>query len=145
MCVADAFDDGQDAVDLLLRGDGSAGARAGGFAADVDDGGAVREHGERGLNGLVDRVQQATVGEGIRRDVQDAHDARDLAQRERTRAQLPVEMGTAMHVGRVSREHFPYGVLLSILRAEQLFSRKSCDHSLCSVGGIGEVLSNVIE
>ena len=90
---------GQDAIDLLLRGDGSAGAGASGFAADIDDDGAVRKHGERGLHGFVDRAQAAAVGEGIRRHVEDAHDARDRAQRERLRTQLPVEMGARVHVG----------------------------------------------
>jgi len=44
--------------------------------------------------GLVAIQKLAAVGKGIRRDVEDAHDQRALAQFERTCAQIPLEDGS---------------------------------------------------
>ncbi len=58
-------------------GEGS-GVGACGFAADVEDGGACVEHGEGlgegSLGGVLGGVEVAAVGEGVGRDVEDAHD-----------------------------------------------------------------------
>ena len=69
----EALDDGQDAAQLLLDGDGI-GTGAGGLAADVEDlrtlGGEPAAVRDRVLGG----VEHAPVREGVGRDVDHAHD-----------------------------------------------------------------------
>ena len=101
--LPDRFDDGQDAVDLLLGGDGSgkrgslAGcggrAGAGGFAADIEDVGTFIEKRQSVGDGGLGREKLASVGEGIRGDVEHAHDERALPERERAAADIPLEAG----------------------------------------------------
>ncbi len=79
------FDDGEDAVLLLLGADGIVGAEflgagAGGFAADVDEVGALIEHGEGVLDGGVRVEKRAAIGERVGGDVEDAHDEGALAE-----------------------------------------------------------------
>ena len=97
-CSQDGFDDRQDAG-LLFGGGERSGVGAGGFAADVEDVGALVEHlerlGEGALRGMLGRVEVAAVGEAVGGDVEDAHDERSLAEREGSGAEMPVEMGTA--------------------------------------------------
>ncbi len=101
--LTDGFDYGHDTINLLLRRYRSACTstctRTGRFAADVDDRGTVGEHRERRVDGFIHGVQQSAVGKGIGCHVQNAHHARGSAQRERARAQLPVEMGASVHLG----------------------------------------------
>ena len=90
-------DDGEDAG-LLFFGGERGGVGAGGFAADVEDVGAFVEHGdglgEGAFGGVLGRVEVAAVGEGVGRDVEDAHDEGSPAEREGAGAQAPVEAGT---------------------------------------------------
>jgi hypothetical protein len=51
-------------------------ARPGRFPADVDDGGALHRQGEAMRDRLLRIGEQAAIGEGIGRDVDDAHDER---------------------------------------------------------------------
>ena len=69
------LDDRQDAADLLLRRDRRR-ARAGGFAADVDDVGAfgVQPLAVSDRRGRLEEA--AAVGEAVGRDVDHAHDQR---------------------------------------------------------------------
>ena len=73
----DRFDDGEDAG-LFFVGGERCGVGAGGFAAEVEDGGAFVEEleglGEGSLGCVVRRVEVAAVGEGVGCDVEDAHD-----------------------------------------------------------------------
>jgi hypothetical protein len=63
----------QHTTKLLLRGQGL-GARAGRLAADIDDVRPLGLHPHAGLDGAIDVVvQHAAVGEGVGRDVEDAH------------------------------------------------------------------------
>lgn len=71
--AVDGFDDRNDAVDLLLVRELCI-AGAGGFSADVDDVGALRNHLLCVLHGGIQVVPFAAVGEGVRCDIQDAHD-----------------------------------------------------------------------
>ncbi len=70
---SECADDGDDAVLLFFRFYGFC-AGAGGFSADINDVGAffneLRGVGEGGFRGVV----QAAIGEGVRGDVEDAHD-----------------------------------------------------------------------
>jgi hypothetical protein len=90
----DGFDDGKDAG-LLLVGRERGRVGAGGFAADVEDLRAFVEHfhrlGQCSFWSILRRVEVATVGEGIRRDVEYAHDDGALAQGESAGAEAPVE------------------------------------------------------
>ena len=101
----DGLDDGQDAVELLLGGDGSgqggsvAGrggcAGAGGFSANVEDVGALVEQFEAvGGSGFGIEIE-ASVGKGIGRDVEHAHDEGALAERQRAAARVPIGSGGA--------------------------------------------------
>ena len=87
-------DDGEDASLLFVGGEWG-GVGAGGFTADVDDVCAVIEEGEGvgdGALGFVGRgVEVSSVGEGVGRDVEDAHDAGVLAEGEGVGAEVPVE------------------------------------------------------
>ncbi len=93
--LQDGCDDGEDAG-LLFFGGERRGVGAGGFAADVEDVGAFVEHfyglGEGAFGGVPGRVEVAAVGEGVGRDVEDAHDEGSLAQREGAGAEVPVVM-----------------------------------------------------
>ena len=66
----------------LLGGVDRLGARACGLAADVEDVGAVLEHLPAGVHGPCGIEAAAAVGERVRRDVDDAHDERALAEEE---------------------------------------------------------------
>lgn len=92
----DGFDDGEDAGLLFVCGErGCAGA--GGFAADVEDAGALVEHFECLCNGafggVLGRVIEAGVGEGVGCDVEDAHDEGSVAERKSAGAETPVVVG----------------------------------------------------
>ena len=54
---------------------------AGRFRADVDDVGAFRDHAPRLGDGALRIDEAAAVGEGVRRDVEDAHDERAVERR----------------------------------------------------------------
>ncbi len=94
LCFEDGGDDGEDAGLLFVGGEGD-GFGAGGFAADVEEVGAGVEHGESLGNGTLGfvggGVEVATVGEGVGGDVEDAHDAGMVAEREGAGAEAPVE------------------------------------------------------
>jgi len=95
LCFEDGFDGGEDAGLLLVGAEGR-GVGAGGFAADVEDGCTFVEHLERLLEGsfgrVVGGVEEAAVGEGIGRDIEDAHDDGSLAEGDGTGAEVPVMM-----------------------------------------------------
>ena len=97
---------GKDAIALFFLGDGlgglggfarcrgvDAGTGAGGFAADVDDIGALVEKAEGVFDRFLGIEKVSTVGKRIRRDVHDTHHERALAEREGTRSDVPVEDG----------------------------------------------------
>ena len=86
----DGAEDGQYAGLLFGGGDGD-GVGAGGFAAEVEDVGAFVEHCERVVEGGGGVEELAAVGEGVGRDVEDAHDERPRAEREGAGAKAPVE------------------------------------------------------
>ncbi len=71
--AAEAGDDGEDAADLFI-GVHRGGTGAGGLAADVDDVGAFGDELETVLDGAAGVAEVAAVGEGIGRDIEDAHD-----------------------------------------------------------------------
>jgi len=91
----DGFDDREDAGLLLFSGERS---RVGpsGFAADVEDVRAFVEHlegvGDGADRGVFGRVEVATVGEGVGRNVEDAHEDGSLAQGKGAGAEVPVEV-----------------------------------------------------
>ncbi len=91
----DGFDDGEDAG-LLLVGCERGGVGAGGFAANIDDAGALVEHleglGEGSFGGVLGGVEVAAVGEGVGRYVEDAHDEGAMAERECAGSEVPVEV-----------------------------------------------------
>ena len=95
LCFEDGFDCGEDAGLLFVGGEGS-GVGAGRFAADIEDCCAFVEHLEGLLEGsfgcVARRVEEATVGEGVGRNVEDAHDDGLLAEGEDAGAELPVVM-----------------------------------------------------
>ena len=68
-------------------------SRASGFSADVKDVGTLVQQTLGLLERLVAIEVSATVGEGIRGEVDDAHDQRALAEFQRACAQVPVEDG----------------------------------------------------
>ena len=70
---AEELNDRDDALEFLKRRD-RRGAWASGFAADVDDGGAVLNHLERGFESASRVEMQATVGERVWGTVEDTHD-----------------------------------------------------------------------
>ena len=78
---------------FFFRGEWT-GVRTGRFAAEVNDVGAFIEHpeglGDGSLWGVLGRVVEATVGEGVGRDVEDAHDQSALAECESASAKMPV-------------------------------------------------------
>ena len=49
--------------------------------------------GEGAVGGVLGGVEVAAVGEGVGRDVEDAHDEGSLAEREGAGAEVPVEVG----------------------------------------------------
>jgi hypothetical protein len=67
----------QDARRLFLRRHRLR-ARPGGFATDVDDVGAGRQHGARVVDGMRGFDEIAAVGEAVGRHVDDTHDQRPL-------------------------------------------------------------------
>jgi hypothetical protein len=71
---AQAGDDGGGAHHLVLNAD-RLGARAGALAADVEDVGALPDQLQPVGDGGLDGVVPSAVGEAVRRDVDDAHDA----------------------------------------------------------------------
>ncbi len=93
--LQDGCDDGKDAG-LLFFCRERRGVGAGGFAADVEDVGAFVEHGEGvgegSFGGVFGGVEVAAVGEGVGRDVEDAHDEGARAEREGAGAEVPVVM-----------------------------------------------------
>ena len=68
---------------LLLRWRQRRRARPRGFCADVDEVRAVRGHLAHVRKRRLGRVIAAAVGKGVRRDVEDAHDERFFADRQR--------------------------------------------------------------
>ncbi len=76
------FDDREDAR-LFFFGRERDGVGASGFAAEVEDVGAFIEHAEGLRNGsfggVFGGIVEATVGEGVRRDVEDPHDEGAMA------------------------------------------------------------------
>jgi len=90
----DGLDDGEDAGLFFFWGE-RGGVGTGGFAADVEDVGAFVEHGdglgEGAFGGVLGGVEVAAVGEGVGRDVEDAHDEGSLAEGEGAGAEVPVE------------------------------------------------------
>src|SRR5258708_33051644 len=66
-----------------------AGAR--GFAADVEDVGALFEQTLSMSDGFFAIKELATIGKRIGRDVDDSHDQRALAEFERSSTQIPLE------------------------------------------------------
>ena len=90
--LQDGSDDGEDAGLFFGRGKWS-GVGAGGLTADVEDVGAFVEHGEGlgegAVGGVFGGVEVAAVGEGVGRDVEDAHDEGSLTEQERAGAEAP--------------------------------------------------------
>ena len=80
-------DDGHDAACLLVRGDGLA-SRTRGLATDVDDVGALVEHLAAACDGRLRVEVLAAVREGVRRHVENPHDA-GAREREFVRTALP--------------------------------------------------------
>lgn len=72
---------GQNAIEFLL-GRNSERARPRGFAADVEDVRTGAFHLKRVLDGAARIEKFAAVGEAVRRDVENAHDERALAEHE---------------------------------------------------------------
>ena len=105
----DGLDDGEDAGLFFIRSERCC-VGAGGFAADVEDAGALVEHGdclgEGAFGGVLGRVEVAAVGEGVGCDVEDAHDEGSLAQSESAGAEMPEVMaaGCEGHEGILCRE-----------------------------------------
>ena len=92
--LEDGFDDGEDAGLFFFGGEWS-GVGAGGFAADVEDVGALSSMlclVEGPFGGVLGRVEVAAVGEGVGRDVEDAHDDGPRAEGECASAEMPVVM-----------------------------------------------------
>ncbi len=87
--LKDGFNDGQDALLFLVRGDRSVLAGSGGFAADVDDIRAFVEQMES-MGGSDFRIEEeAAVGERVGCYVDDAHDESARAEGQGADAQLP--------------------------------------------------------
>jgi hypothetical protein len=80
---------------VLLRAAGGIyfSARAGRFAAHIDDVGVLGEQLKGVRHGFFTIEKLAPIGEGIGRYVHDSHDQRALAQREHARADIPLENG----------------------------------------------------
>jgi len=89
--LEDGFDDGQDAVLLLVGSDGSVLAWPGGFTPDVEDVRAFIEQSEGMGGGGFEGPELATVGEGVRSEVEDAHDEGARAEGECAGTELPDE------------------------------------------------------
>jgi hypothetical protein len=89
----DGFDDREDAG-LFFFGREGDGVRPRGFAAEVEDVGAFVEHaegaGESAFGSMGGGVEETAVGEGVGRDVEDAHDEGSAAQSECAGAEVPV-------------------------------------------------------
>ena len=81
----DSRNDGEEAQLLFVGGEGG-GIGTGGFAAYVEDICSFGEHlcglGEGAIGGVLGRVEEAAVGEGVGRDIEDAHDDGPRAERE---------------------------------------------------------------
>jgi len=94
--LEERFDDGEDAGLFFARGEGG-GIGAGGFAANVDDVGGFVEHFfglfEGPFRGMLGSVEVAAVREGVRCDVEDAHDEGPSTKGEGAGAEVPVVMG----------------------------------------------------
>ena len=90
-------------VQLLLQRDGRR-AGTGGFAADIDNGGALSDHVFRLPERLVDAHKATAVGKGVGGDVHDAPDG-GRATAVRTAARLPVRRldGVGLHGARLLR------------------------------------------
>lgn len=70
---ADGTDDGDDAADFFFSGDG-VGTGAGGLATEVKDISAFGEEVEGVFDGATGVEEATAVGEGVRGDIDDAHD-----------------------------------------------------------------------
>ena len=97
--LAQCADHGHDAAKLLLHVD-RLGIRPGALAADIEDVGALGGQPQAVLHGGVGVETVPAVGKTVRRDVDDAHQQRQLAHGERAGAELPVvgavEVGGSM-------------------------------------------------
>src|SRR5262249_26015755 len=82
--------DGDDAAEFLVEGDGF-GVGAGGFAADVEQVGALADEFEAVGHGGVGGGVPAAVGEAVGGDVDDPHYQRGTAGRQDAVTQLPDE------------------------------------------------------
>lgn len=92
--LQDGFDNGENAGLFLFDGEGN-GVGAGGFSAYVEDMSALVEHAQgvsqSAVGGVLRGVEVATIGEGVRRDVEDAHEDGAIAQAQGASAEAPVE------------------------------------------------------
>jgi hypothetical protein len=84
----DCAEHGQDACLLFRRGDGRGGGPCG-LAAKVEEVGAVIEHFEGAGEAGSGREELAAVGEGVGREVEDAHDQGSRAELEGPGAKAP--------------------------------------------------------
>ncbi len=79
----EGFDDGQDAAELLVDRH-RIGARARGFAADVEDVGAIVDHLQPVGDGARRVEPPPAIGERVGRDVDDPHDERVRPEHQRS-------------------------------------------------------------
>ena len=95
LCFQDGRDDGEDAG-LFFVGGEWCGVGPRGFATDVEDVCAFVDHlcglGEGTFGGVIGRVEEAPVREGVGRDVEDAHDDGSRAEGQGSGAEMPVVM-----------------------------------------------------
>jgi len=87
---AQAVDDGEDSADFLVSVDWG-GAWAGAFAADVDDVSAFGGEFDAADDGGLGIEPLAAIGEGVRGDIEDAHDGGAVSQVERVLTAAPDE------------------------------------------------------
>ncbi len=95
--LAQFFDNRHNAAKFFFGIDRQrAGARA--FAADVEEVGALGGKPQTVLDGGFRIEETPTVGEAVRRNVDDSHQPREPAERKRARAEFPVIGGAGRHV-----------------------------------------------
>ena len=95
--LEDRFDDRKNAG-LLLFGRERNGPGAGGFAADIEQVRAVVEHlqglHECPFRGALRRVKVTSIGEAVRRHIENTHDQGPLPEEEGPGAETPIKAGT---------------------------------------------------